>query len=322
MTEWLHLSKRASNHDAAPQPASIRAAIAIGLLMAGAVALQAQAPVAQTGTNAPAARGLVLVELFTSEGCPHCPDADALLERLYATQPVDGVEIVPLEEHVDYWDRPEWVDHFSAARYTERQKNYADAMDLDSVYTPQMVVDGLIEFVGNNEGRARAAISALGHALPASLRFSPAGPGPAGTGAAPKGQVRLGGQDITLSGPASVYLILAEDKLSSRVYGGSNAGENWKHSSIARWFYRVGRLRADEKNFSAGLALADPDAQWRLENLRLIAIVQDDESQKVAAIGVARWPEIFGPAPSSPAAVLPVPPAAPATSNIPGRLKP
>ncbi len=76
----------------------------------------------------------------------------------------------------------------------------------------------------------------------------------------------------------------------------------WKHSSVARWFSRLGKMRADESSFSAGVALAQPDPQWRVENLRLIAIVQEDESRKVAAIGVTRWLEAAGPAPGAPAA--------------------
>lgn len=300
----------------------LRSFVAAAILSGAAACLGAQSP----GDSAPPAsgadRGLVLVELFTSEGCPHCPEADALLERLYAAQPMNGVEIVPLEEHVDYWDRPEWVDHFSSPRFTERQKSYAEAMDVESLYTPQMVVDGLVEFVGNNESRARASISALGHSLTAPLRFSPAS---GAAGAAPPrqagAQVRLEGKDLALGGPASVFLVLAEDKLSSRVGGGKNAGESWKHSSVARWFYRVGQLRAEEKSFSAGLALAPLDPQWRPENLRLIAIVQEEESRKVTALGVARWTELISAAPAStavPQSGMPVPPAAPATSKSSG----
>ena len=303
---------------------SLRVAIlfcaATAVLLGAKLFLNAQTPGNSPDGASPASRGLVLVELFTSEGCPHCPEADALLERLYAAQSVQGAEIVPIEEHVDYWDRPEWVDHFSSPRYTERQKSYADAMDLESLYTPQIVVDGLVEFVGNNEGRARAAISALEHSLVASLRFSPAGPAAGGAAPSPaqSPQVRLEGRELTLGGPAGVYLVLAEDKLSSRVGGGKNTGESWKHSSVARLFNRIGKLRADEKSFSAGLALPPLDPQWRAENLRLIAIVQEEESHKVAAVGVARWPDLFGPPPNPPSLSVPVPPTGPGTSNSPG----
>ena len=89
-----------------------RGALAVFLPAVAAVATWAQASGGGQPPAKPADRSPVLVELFTSEGCPHCPEADALLERLYAGQSIEGAQIIALEEHVDYWDRQEWVDHY------------------------------------------------------------------------------------------------------------------------------------------------------------------------------------------------------------------
>ncbi|MEO1237431.1 MAG: DUF1223 domain-containing protein, partial [Planctomycetota bacterium] len=65
-----------------------------------------------------------LVELFTSEGCHSCPPAEAVLNRMNRQARADGTRVFTLAFHVDYWNRLGWVDPFSDAAYTERQRGY------------------------------------------------------------------------------------------------------------------------------------------------------------------------------------------------------
>ena len=63
-------------------------------------ALFARTAFAQVPTPMPK---VVLVELFTSEGCSSCPPADQLLREIHGTHTAAGQLIVGLSEHVTYW---------------------------------------------------------------------------------------------------------------------------------------------------------------------------------------------------------------------------
>ncbi|EFJ29081.1 hypothetical protein SELMODRAFT_67460, partial [Selaginella moellendorffii] len=87
----------------------------------------------------------VLVELFTSQGCSSCPPADLLISQLGQAKSSDvalEVPIVVLGFHVEYWDFMGWKDPFANSTWTLRQRNYGQALQQDSIYTPEVVVQG------------------------------------------------------------------------------------------------------------------------------------------------------------------------------------
>ena len=83
--------------------------------------------------------GFAVVELFSSEGCSSCPPADELTIKLSKEYKRN---VYFLGYHVDYWDHIGWKDKFSKADYTERQRQYAAKFNLNSIYTPQVIVNG------------------------------------------------------------------------------------------------------------------------------------------------------------------------------------
>jgi hypothetical protein len=245
------------------------AAIVAPLLLA-----TAQAP----GTSAPpAAHKTVVVELFTAEGCSSCPPADDLLARLRQVKPDDGLEIIPLGLHVDYWNSQGWIDKFSSAAYTERQQTYAQKFKIEGPYTPQMVVDGATEFVGNDAAHARQAI------IEAARRPSQAEVQIASV-AGDRLQVRIKAEE-SVSG--EVMLAMTEDNLSSKVRAGENDGKELHHAAVVRELRSLGRLR--NGGFEADLHLKIQKG-WKRQDLRVVVFVQEPRNGKMegaAAIPLA-----------------------------------
>src|SRR5258706_14663017 len=106
-------------------------------------------------THPAGGNGFAVVELFTSEGCSSCPPADEAMIKLAKEFPE---HVYFLAYHVDYWDYIGWKDQFSNADYTKRQDKYAEEFKLNSIYTPQVVINGEKELVGSRESKIRTDI--------------------------------------------------------------------------------------------------------------------------------------------------------------------
>jgi hypothetical protein len=118
------------------------------LALLGAAALFATPALAGGGVRP------VVVELYTSQGCNSCPPADALLGKL-AQRP----DVIALSLPITYWDMLGWKDTLASDVYTRRQKSYAAAMGHGGVYTPQIIVDGVMDVVGSRGASVDLAIA-------------------------------------------------------------------------------------------------------------------------------------------------------------------
>jgi len=228
-------------------------------------------------------RTAVLVELFTSEGCSSCPPADKFLETLDG-QPISGADMIVLSEHVDYWNHIGWKDPYSASFYSQRQSAYAKRFGLDSVYTPQMVVDGTSEFVGSNSGQADKAFRKELSVPKLPVRLSSVS---ADASNVLHAHLETGTLDSSFgSREADVYVALALNRAESQVSAGENSGRKLTHVAVVRSLTRIGALKQ-------GRVLAQ-DVQLKLEpgsdsrNLRLIAFVQEPGQGRV--LGAASMP--------------------------------
>ncbi len=255
----------------------------IAILISGALIR----PSAQTSSSSPgAARTPVVVELFTSEGCSSCPPADALLVRLTEQQFYENAQLITLEEHVDYWDDQGWKDPFSARDWTSRQNVYSGVLGNRNPYTPQMVVDGTVEFNGSYGQKARQAIlEAAGKTkIPVTLVLG-------STSETGKGDFsvkvsKLGG--TTKGDTAEVWLAITETALHSAVKRGENAGQDLHHAAVVRSMRKIGEAKADGETSFAGDARVPLQKEWKRENLRAVFLVQEKKSRRILGAAETR----------------------------------
>lgn len=101
-------------------------------------------------------KAVVVLELFTSQGCSSCPSADILLDKVgkeYAE-----ANVFTLSYHVDYWDYIGWKDPFSQNKFTEKQRSYAQKFNDNRIYTPAVIVNGKEHFVGSDRSKMYSKI--------------------------------------------------------------------------------------------------------------------------------------------------------------------
>jgi hypothetical protein len=233
-------------------------------------------------TSAP--RTPVLVELFTSEGCSDCPPADALLRRLVADQPIEGVEIVGLGDHVDYWDRLGWRDPFSAAVFSERQSQYeASVFRSNSVYTPQIVVDGFLESVGSDVATVTRNIRTAARQRKATLTLAVTQMSAASVGINLRAFVPA---QVERRGEADLVVAVTEDGLTTQVERGENHGRTLSHSAVVRAVTSVGRIRAEDQTASLN-AVLKLGKDWNPNHIRLVAFVQEQASRRILGTSAA-----------------------------------
>ena len=270
--------------------------IALLLIVSGIVAFRTlnrhQAAQTTVSTESEAAKPAdanatpVVVELFTSEGCSSCPPADEVLSKLDKMQPIQGVEVIALGEHVDYWNRLGWTDPYSSEDFSKRQSRYSDAFNQGSVYTPQMIVDGRDEFAGGNMERARTAIAKAAQAPKANIQLASSQNSEATDSRAVKLLLHVSDLPrLTAGDTAEVLLAITENNLRSEVSRGENAGRYLRHSAVVRQLTALGEIGGSQTTFAAEPTV-NLDNGWQRDNLRAVAFVQERGTRRVLGAAV------------------------------------
>lgn len=220
--------------------------------------------------NAPAP--IAVIELFTSQGCSSCPTADRLLAKTLKEADRNGLEVLALSFHVDYWNHLGWADPFSDKDYTKRQYAYAKQFNSRSVYTPQMVVNGTDPFVGSNEAVLKKALNtAARQTPPAAFTILSAKPE---NGSILKVKYRLSGDYQN----ARVNFALVSRHETTAIQRGENGGRTLSSDNVVRQFINVPAKESGEVLFN--------DRAGRSKDLSVIAYVQRVDNWRI--VGAAK----------------------------------
>ena len=208
----------------------------------------------------PAPEGFALVELFTSEGCSSCPPADEAVGRLNGWKK----NVYVLSFHVDYWNYLGWKDVFSSSAYSNRQQNYGNLFHLSSIYTPQIVVNGRVQFVGNDEASLRTAIEN-------DLKEIPKTEFQIKIQSANKNQVSVSW--TTKANPElNVNLALVQNFTKDHIERGENKGQTLNH------YFTVRDFRTQSANDGTNLAHLSIPAGLQTSECSVIAFLQNAQT--------------------------------------------
>ena len=168
----------------------------------------------------------MVVELFTSQGCSSCPDADAMLAEL-----AEREDIIALALHVDYWDYIGWEDPFGDPAHAERQRTYAHQAGRKSVYTPEMIVQGQTDIVGAKPMKLSEAI-AKHAAMPAKVALKVGREGDSLTIQAEK----VG----AVTGPMTVHMLRYTPLRTTEITRGENHGKTLDYANVVEGWTVLG----------------------------------------------------------------------------------
>ncbi len=225
----------------------------------------------------PASKGFALIELFTSEGCSSCPPAEAVMHKLIQKVEAESLPVYVIEFHVDYWDYLGWKDTFATAGYSQRQQNYGDFLKLNSIYTPQAIVNGKIEILGSDEEQINSKVSNELQS-PAAIVIN------CEAKKAANSKIEV---TYTLTRNISGYVLnfaVVESDLTTSIKKGENAHKTLTHDNVARVFKSI------HLNSSSGKIMLDVP-HVNLSHSKLICYVQNVENMNIigaTGVGIAQ----------------------------------
>lgn len=219
--------------------------------------------VIQAKETKPINSGFAVLELFTSQGCSSCPPADAVLGK-YALE--DNPNIIPLAFHVDYWNGLGWKDPFSKAAFSNRQREYAQQMNSESTYTPQLIINGKYDVLGSDESAIKNKIQQeLATSKSATIQIK---------------EVKINGNLLNVeyylekpSANSVVNIALVKKKELTTIKRGENSGLKLTNYNIVYDFKTVSSL--------SNLCSLEFKEEWLPSDYFIVAYLQNSKTSEV-----------------------------------------
>jgi hypothetical protein len=216
-----------------------------------------------------------VVELFTSQGCSSCPPADAVLADL-ATR----ADMVAISFPVDYWDYLGWKDTLAQTAFTKRQKAYAKGRNDHQIYTPQMIVNGMVPCIGSDRAQIEQSIKTTTAGLP-SL--------PVPMDATEKDgivTITVSERPGTVTAQQADIWVLPVTRLKTvTVERGENRGRTIAYANVVRGMNRVGEWTGGAATFKISTETAQENGDGYV-----VLLQTQDSARPGAIIGAAKGP--------------------------------
>lgn len=217
----------------------------------------------------------VVIELFTSQGCSDCPAADRIVAELAKRK-----DVLALSLPITYWDMLGWKDTFATEANTYRQKSYAKTMNRSGIYTPQLIVDGKIDVVGNQRDRVMSAISSrqtqIAGEQPVNLTLGIA-----------SGRVEIAipasarGKEKPL---ATIWVMRTLSNASVNVQQGENKNHKLSYANLVRELHRAGEWTGE------AMKLDVPITTGKSKHDGVAVVLQSRDYGEVVAAAMIKLP--------------------------------
>jgi hypothetical protein len=247
-------------------------AITFGLMLA-AIGQSAGAKPSDTAHKSEPAHP-ILLELFTSQGCSDCPAADQLVAELASRG-----DVIALSLPITYWDILGWKDTFATDANTKRQKSYATTMNRSGIYTPQMIIDGRMDVVGNQRDRVMQALDVRTSAVsreisvPIALRKISS-----------RIEIAIPKAKTAQKNAATIWVMRTLDQGSVKIGDGENRNRQLTYTNVVRDLQRAGEWTGEAMKIDIPANLA------KLKYDGVVVILQAQDYGPVLGAAVLRPP--------------------------------